>query len=705
MKNLLTKIALLTVVATFLIPNMKVEAQYCGFDYVRYWRNYGIIDDVIVEDITEGTTIIERLNSGFEQWATIDETDGPYEFNIGSDFELEIQWGAYYRGYLAAYIDRNDDQRWDYNQIGPEEEFIDRSYRPSGFVIPPPINFNDVFEFTIGDDVPEGPSVMRIIANAYGYYPDPCALYFRPGYQWGYGEAEDYAINFVAPIPETYPTNGNILFNGQEYDGTTRMFNGEMTEFKLPAVEFKGPQKSGTKYMYEIAGPLPSDDVVYTALDPITGDEEIEIRTSDVYFEMESARGSASVDINEGTFKPSRGGEYKVTVTLIKTSGKRNQGINVFTVANNYDMSVSNIVSPRTSRFPRFFKYLVNTNIAVDCFVQNTGLNPVSKFEVEATIYDADTDNIVEVLPKVVYDADNDPNLFPLQSGEKYEVNFASFRSTSVGEYYIVYEVTYDFDEEEYNNYLPRPDATKHYFEIQFNDQLSAGDFLNPTSDDTLKVNKPFAPEVLFENNGISDASNINFRMIITNEAGDEVYNEVSFLEDLPQGRYNERIVKFPTGLIREPGMYTGTAWVDYVYDSKRSDDTTTVMFYVEKGIQDTITVGETNALSEVINNNVVANENPSDEDNQVRVETNDVFTFNSISPNPASTSTKLDFINTNSETLSLEVVDMNGRIVRSMKTNDSFYELNVSDLSSGSYTIVVRSGNTIQTKQLNVAK
>jgi hypothetical protein len=705
MKNLLTKLALLTVLAAFFVPNIQVEAQYCGFERTTTWYPYAIINSVVVEDLTEGATVLERVDTGWERWSTIDDTDGPYELNIGNDFEVQIYWGVYYRGYLRAYIDRNDDQRFEYPVMGPEEEYLGRVYQRAGFNYPARPAYNQVFEMNIGDDVPEGPSMLRVIAN-YSYRSDnPCVLYFRPDYRWGYGEVEDYAINFVAPIPETYPTNGNILFNAQEYDGTTRLFNGEMTEFKLPAVEFKGPQQSGTKYMYEISGPLPSEDVVYTALDPITGEEEIEVRSNDVYFEMESAKGSASVSTNEGTFKPSRGGEYKVTVTLIKASGKRNQGINVFTVANNYDMSVSNIISPRTSRFPRFFKYLVNTNIAMDATVQNTGLNPVSKFEVEATVYDADTENIVEVLPKVVYDADNDPNLFPLQSGEKYQVNFASFRNTTVGEFYVIYEVTYDFDEEEYNNYLPRPDATKHYFEIQYNDQLSAGDFRNPLDGDTLKVNKPFSPEALFENNGISDASNINFRMVITNEADDEVYNEVSFLEDLPQGRYNERIVEFPTGIIREEGTYTGTAWVDYVYDSKRSDDTVSVTFYVEKGIQDTITVGETNALSEVINNDVVANENPTDEDNQVRVETNELFTFENITPNPASSSTRLDFVNRNNETLSLEVVDMNGRVVQSVNVNGETHNLNVSDLSNGSYTIVVRSGNTIQTKQLNVTR
>jgi hypothetical protein len=704
LQKITTSLALL-VVAMLALPQSSADAQYCGFEVKQYWNQYAMINSVIVTDITEGETVLERVDTGWEQWATIDETEGPYEMNIGNDFEVEVEWGNVYGAYLRAYIDRNDDQRWDWPEMGPDQEYLGRIYRYNGFVYPAVPQQTDIFEMNIGDDVPEGPSVLRVIANYSWRTDNPCEIYLWADYAWAYGEVEDYAINFTAPIPETYPTNGNILFNEERYDGTTRMFKGEMVDFRLPAVEFKGPQPLGTKYMYEISGPLPSNEVVYTALDPVTGDEEIEIRTKDAVFEIESAIGSASVDINEGTFLPTKGGEYKVKATLIKTSGKRAEGINVFTVANDYDMSVASIESPRTSRFPRFFKYLVNTNIAITCVVQNTGLNPVSKFEVMATIYDADTDNIVEVMPKVVYDADNDPNLFPIASGQKHEVNFAAFRNTSVGEFYVEFEVTYDFDEEEFNNYLPRPETGKHFFEIQYNDQLSAANFRNPVDGDTLKVNKPFAPEVLFENNGISDASNVNFRMLITDEAGDEVYNEVSFLEDLPQGRYNERIVYFPTGIIREEGTYTGTAWVDYPFDLKREDDTVSVTFYVEKGIQDTITVGETNSLSEVVNDDIVANENPSDEDNQVRVETNDIFTFNSISPNPASTSTKLDFVNTNNETLSLEVVDMNGRVVQSVNVTGTTHNLNVSDLSNGNYTIVVRSGNTIQTKQLNVTR
>ena len=95
MKIILTKLALLTVVAALLIPNITVEAQYCGFQSVQYWNQYGIINGVVVEDVTEGKTVIDRTNTGYERWATIDQTEGPYELSIGNDFELKVNWGVY----------------------------------------------------------------------------------------------------------------------------------------------------------------------------------------------------------------------------------------------------------------------------------------------------------------------------------------------------------------------------------------------------------------------------------------------------------------------------------------------------------------------------------------------------------------------------------------------------------------------------------
>ena len=702
-KNRITTSLLAIVFALIVVPSGKAEAQYCGFEAVQYWYAYAMINGVTVTDITEGTDVISRLNTGHEGWATIDRTGGPYEMNIGNSFEIKVNWGVYYQGYMRAFIDKNADQRWERGVQGPDNEFLAAVFMASDFSYPANPNFNSVIPMNIADDVPEGASVLRIMANYYYYSDDACNLYYQPGYTWGYGEVEDYAINFQAPIPETYPTAGNILFNKERYDGTTRLFNGVSTDFRLPAVESKGPQPTGTQIEYWITGPLPSTEVVYRALDPNTGSQSIRYNSPTQVYTMQSATGSASVSTSEGTFKASKGGEYKVNVKLTKTSGKSAQGVKVFTVANNYDMSLASVVSPRTSRFPRFFKYLVNTNIAVACQVQNTGLNPINRFEVTAKIYNANTNALVGNQPKFVFDSDNDPNLEPLQSGQKYEANFAAFQWAFTGEFYVQYEVTYTYDEEVYNNLLPRPDGEKYYFEIQYNDQLTAGEFKDPIAGQVLKVNKPTSPVVEFLNNGISDASNINFHMVVKNEAGQEVYNDVSFLEDMPQGRYNSKLVTFPNMIIRQPGTYTACAWVDYPYDLVRDDDTTCITFEVELGIQDTITVGELGDLVNQPTNDDEMN-SANDENLTQRIESSVVdFNFNGFSVNPASTSTTINF--NSSEALTLEVVDMNGNVVISEIAKNNQHQLDVSNLANGAYTVLLRSANGIQSRQLSVVR
>jgi hypothetical protein len=702
-QNKLT-LGLMTVLLSliFVASSNKAEAQYCGFDYVQYWNQYAVINSVTVTDITEGTDVISRLNSGWDQWATVDETGGPYDINIGNNFEIKINHGVYYYGYLRAFVDKNLDQRFENAPMGPDEEFLASIYVSAGFVIPPPLTFNSVIPMNIGDDTPEGESMLRIVTS-YAWYSNNGCVLSLPNYQWGYGEAEDYRIIFQAPVPETYPTAGNILFNKERYDGTTRDFNGVMTDFRLPAVESKGPQPTGTQIEYWITGPLPSNEVVYRALDPNTGSQSIRYNSPTQTYTMQSATGSASVSTDEGTFLPTKGGEYKVNVKLTKLSGKSAQGVKVFTVANDYDMSVASVESPRTSRFPRFFKYLRLTNIKVAALVQNTGLNPVNRFEVTAKIYNANTNVLVSNQPKVVYDSDNDPNLEPLQSGQKYEANFAAFQTAFTGEYYVEFEVTYTYDEEEFNNYLPRPGSERHYFEVQYNDQLSAGEFKDPIAGELLKVNRPTSPIVEFLNNGISDASNINFHMVVKNEAGVEVYNEVSFLEDLPQGRYNSKLVTYPNMIIREPGTYTACAWVDYPYDTKKDDDTTCITFEVELGIQDTITVGD---LNDIVNDTANDDElnSANDENESQRIESSVIdFNFNGFSVNPASTTTAIKF--NSSEALTLEVVDMNGNIVLTDVAKDGLYNLNVSNLANGAYTVLLRSANGIQSRQLSVVR
>ena len=694
------------VFALVLLPSGKADAQYCDLSAQMYgWLEVGSIRKVTLNDLTEGTQVYERA-SGYDMFATVDVTgtsSNPIEMNIGNEYELNINWGIYYQGYLRVFLDRNGDGRWDYVQMGPDQEYIGNAFKTDRMYYIPPIEFIDTkFNISINDAVQEGPGRLRLITNYSQYNVDPCTIYYQPNYL-GYGEAEDYAINFVASLPDIYPTTGNILYNKESYDGTTRDYNGVPTNFKLPSVQFKGPQPVNTRIEYTISGPLPSREVVYTALDPATGSNSIRFTTPTQTYSMKSAIGSASVSPSVGSMKFSKGGEYVVNVKVTKANGKSSEGSKVFTVANNYDMSVATIESPRTSRAPRFFKYLVNTNIGVTTQVQNTGLNPINRFEVTAKIYNAATNTLVGNLPKYVFDTANDPNLIPLQAGQKLGVDFPAFQTPYTGEYYIKFEVFYTYDQEVYNNTYPRPDGDKYYFEVQYNDQLAAGNFQAPLAGQVLKVNKPTAPRVVFLNNGISDASNINFHMVVKNEAGMEVFNEVSFLEDLPQGRYNSKVVTFPNMIIREPGTYRACAWVDYPYDNVNDDDTTCITFEVEKGIQDTITVGDLNAPIIQINNDDEMN-SANDEVKTQRIDASVVdFNFNGFSVNPANTTTAIRF--NSKEALTIEVVDMNGNVLITDVAKNNQYNLDVSKLANGAYTVLLRSANGIQSRQLSVVR
>ena len=707
-KNLLHKITMsfITLVVLMIsLPSGKAEAQYCGYENAPYRYNYAIIRKVTIKDVTEGNDIYTRAsdwdNNG---WATIDitgTTSSPIEMNIGNNFELTVNWGLYYQAYLRVYIDRNNDGRWETAQVGPDQEYVGYILRTDyNYYIPPNVYQDDKMLINIGDNVPEGPSRLRISVNYYNYYADPCVSY-SPSYI--VGEVEDYNINFVASLPEIYPTTGNILYNKESYDGTTRDYNGAPNYFKLPAVEFKGPQPANTRIEYTISGPLPSREVVYTALDPATGSNSIKFTTPTQTYSVKSAIGSASVSPSVGTVKFSKGGEYVVNVKVTKPNGKSSEGSKVFTVANNFDMSVATIESPRTSRAPRFFKYLVNTNIGVTTQVQNTGLNAINRFEVTAKIYNAATNTLVGNLPKYVFDTANDPNLIPLQAGQKLGVDFPAFQTPYTGEYYVKFEVFYTYDQEVYNNTYPRPDAEKYYFEVQYNDQLAAGNFEAPLAGQVLKVNKPTSPKVIFKNQGISDASNINFHMVVKNDAGMEVYNEVSFLEDLPQGRYNSKVVTFPNMIIREPGTYRACAWVDYPYDNVNDDDTTCITFEVTKGIQDTITVGDLGSIVNQRNNDDQMN-SANDEVKSQRIESSVVdFNFNGFSVNPANTTTAIRF--DSKEALTIEVVDMNGNVLITDVAKNNLYNLDVSKLANGAYTVLLRGANGIQSRQLSVVR
>ncbi len=147
--------------------------------------------------------------------------------------------------------------------------------------------------------------------NGYWYNYTQPPYNYGYGYKYSQGETEDYVIEFQLPIKDLFPSDkapNDLLHAGVNYDGT----NGN----PKPWISFYGTQAAGMQMQYSISGPLPDDAVVYTALDPSTGSDWINIGGYSQYT-IQKSTGSCSVNGN-GTFKSLIGGEYVVTVVVRK---------------------------------------------------------------------------------------------------------------------------------------------------------------------------------------------------------------------------------------------------------------------------------------------------------------------------------------------------------------------------------------------------
>ncbi|MEZ4724231.1 MAG: T9SS type A sorting domain-containing protein [Candidatus Kapaibacterium sp.] len=110
--------------------------------------------------------------------------------------------------------------------------------------------------------------------------------------------------------------------------------------------------------------------------------------------------------------------------------------------------------------------------------------------------------------------------------------------------------------------------------------------------------------------------------------------------------------------------------------------------------------------MNDIVNqgNNSDELDRANDGNESQRIESSVVdFNFNGFSVNPASTTTAIRF--NSEEALTLEVVDMNGNIVLTDVAKDGLYNLNVSNLANGAYTVLLRSANGIQSRQLSVVR
>lgn len=427
-------------------------------------------------------------------------------------------------------------------------------------------------------------------AYAYDYYS------YGYSYVYAYGETEDYTIELQLPLKGTFPSDvapNDILYAGQSYDGTTRTMYTEDGDpyqwyFEKPFVEFKGPQPSGMKIKYEIKGPMPSMNTVYTGLDG-SGNNVIDCSGKTKIY-INQASGSAAPGGN-GALKISSGGEYQLWVTLVKPTGQEKTIVKKFTVSWLNDLACVEIQSPLPNGAPRFYKYPPDVPVPFVAVFQNVGLKNVTKFTAYARIYG--TDGLLK--RTITKEFDTAGHAYDvLTPKSRVTMDFGAIPFPELDKYRIEFEAVLKnaTDLEAFNNILPRSTDPSYIFEVQAETEIGAVDILTPNEGSTIFAGRAIEPTGMIENFGVGDVSNVKAYMtfkLLPN--GTPITKEIT-VPDVPSGGYNKKLAIFDGLILDEPGDYEVTFKVVVQNDYILTNNQVTEHFKVIGGLKDIVKVG-----------------------------------------------------------------------------------------------------------------
>ena len=598
MMNSLTKFSIKSFLVAFIMlfafmGNQQAKAQpggYCAIWPAPDWANYaycysryyGWISEFKVVENGTGTTVFDRTSGNDNcYYYGADEID----LKIGRTYDVYITHttGYYYYYYYSSarfFVDWNMNGNWtDQGEyLGFQGGY---NYGRRG-----PVTYH--YRFTVSCSVPPGKTRARAMVGYYYYNrtSNPCVLgyvYQNYGYYFVYGEAEDYVFNFIPDIDGQFPAQDDILDVNVDYDGSD-------SEHPKPFARMGSVQPAGTALNFKITGPRPSDDIVYEGIDPSTGSIDIDMGGYAQY-DMQAARGPYAANGGDGTFRGTRGGEYKVSIQ-ISGAGCPGASYASFTVSWPNDLAASEIQSPRSNAAPSYYKYPQNSTIQVRGVFQNVGKNDITEFMAYAYILNSSGDTIGTFQRH--WDSNN-PGDFVLHATDKATISFGTMRINQVGIYkvYLSCDLLSAVDQEAFNDVIPRPGDPDYTFEVAYDIQLQAYKMLTPAQGDVVIGNRPVIPTGMFRNVGIYDASDVPAKLNIYKlPSMDLAYSSQLTVQDVPSGRYNTKTEQFPVMRLRETGNYQAELIISHEDDQVRSDDTLRITFTVEGGLCGTYTVG-----------------------------------------------------------------------------------------------------------------
>ncbi|MCZ2133101.1 MAG: T9SS type A sorting domain-containing protein [Bacteroidetes bacterium] len=423
---------------------------------------------------------------------------------------------------------------------------------------------------TIPANAVGGPTRLRVRCCNNPLPIDPCALY-------SYGEAKDYILDVKSyGLESAYPAMNTIWRGNLTYDGSTGQPKPSITLSTSASETYKVDK---FRIVAVNAVGLSQNQVVYEVLDPTTFATSItNLPTgSSVTFTATKAQGMATVSApplsvtNDGRFicpnvPP---GTYQLQVTLTRTVAggaqfTRNINNNFF-ITLDRDMTVASIESPLPMNRQRYIRSTGGNNNSIPIRVRflNVGLETVKRYRATVTIRRASNNQVVSTPMEVIRSTDANGGLpaTGLPTGAIDEVLFSpnfisteadSFTVTACCELLETMQTQYAVDQQQFNDCIPSSSGQPYKFQVWYFTDYESRAFVSPTG--TLWAGRPFAPGVLFANNGLSSET-VTARLKIS-QNGTELYSRDIDIE-IPTGLTNNTLTQYyPTFIPPSSGQY-----------------------------------------------------------------------------------------------------------------------------------------------------
>lgn len=406
-----------------------------------------------------------------------------------------------------------------------------------------------------------------------------------------------YFYNYVRPNMQFDIESGPNIVSMTPSEGRILQTDAIYTGIDHPSITFKRKANHNPiQLSYEIRGPLPTSNVIYTATEEgIVSDERIDIPLNQVgdavkynFTHAKYAAANQSPD-NDGQLdlftNNILGGEYEIVATLrtpadpnyVKTKSQK------FIIALLNDMAVTKIIAPKSNVDKKY----ATGQIPIKCEVKNVGLNPVTKFNVTVVI--KKNGAVVWTRP---YAWNN--TLTPLTTGQGIEVEFPNFVTNIVGDYDVQFCVNLEgaTDESPENNCTP----ADYKFRVAYDQEPQVDEIYAPLGN--LYVGRPVRPFAKFSNNGITDMSNVKVWITIRDASNTVVYEDDEIAQDIPAGiTYNSTKVLWMDAYVpTAPGRYQVCARVEFLNDPNTANNEICTYFDVTEALKGTYTIGTLNS-------------------------------------------------------------------------------------------------------------